>query len=102
MSDQSTSAPPQRRTFLMVLPLIAFIALALLFWFRLGSGDPSRIPSALIGRPAPQTTLPPLEGLQADNARGARASIPPRSRARSASSMSGRPGACPATTRRRS
>ena len=51
----------------MVLPLIAFIALALLFWFRLGSGDPSRIPSALIGRPAPQTALPPLEGLQADN-----------------------------------
>ena len=67
MSDQPTSAPPQRRTFLMVLPLIAFIALALLFWFRLGSGDPSRIPSALIGRPAPQTALPALEGLQADN-----------------------------------
>ena len=63
MSEQSTSAPPQRRTFLMVLPLIAFIGLALLFWFRLGSGDPSRIPSALIGHPAPQTPLPPLEGL---------------------------------------
>ena len=31
MSEQSTSATPQRRTFLMVLPLIAFIALALLF-----------------------------------------------------------------------
>ncbi|RZI38788.1 DsbE family thiol:disulfide interchange protein, partial [Herbaspirillum sp. HC18] len=38
MSDQSSPAPPQRRTFLMVLPLIAFLALALLFWFRLGSG----------------------------------------------------------------
>jgi cytochrome c biogenesis protein CcmG, thiol:disulfide interchange protein DsbE len=64
MSEQSTSAtPPPRRTFLTVLPLIAFLALALLFWFRLGSGDPSRIPSALIGRPAPQTTLPLLEGL---------------------------------------
>jgi cytochrome c biogenesis protein CcmG/thiol:disulfide interchange protein DsbE len=64
MSEQSTSAtPPPRRTFLMVLPLIAFMALAALFWFRLGSGDPSRIPSALIGRPAPQTTLPQLEGL---------------------------------------
>src|SRR5712672_1480067 len=68
MSDQSTSAPPPRRTFLMVLPLIVFIGLAGLFWFRLGSGDPSRIPSALIGRPAPQTALPPLEGLQADSA----------------------------------
>jgi cytochrome c biogenesis protein CcmG, thiol:disulfide interchange protein DsbE len=65
MSEPSTSAAP-RRTFLMVLPLLAFIALALLFWFRLGSGDPSRIPSALIGRPAPQTTLPQLEGLQSN------------------------------------
>jgi cytochrome c biogenesis protein CcmG/thiol:disulfide interchange protein DsbE len=63
MSEKSTSTAP-RTTFLMVLPLLAFIGLALLFWFRLGSGDPSRIPSALIGRPAPQTTLPPLEGLQ--------------------------------------
>ena len=47
----------------MALPLIAFAALAAVFWFRLGSGDPSRIPSALIGHPAPQTALPPLEGL---------------------------------------
>ena len=69
MSEPSTSAaPPPRRTFLMVLPLLAFIGLALLFWFRLGSGDPSRIPSALIGRPAPQTTLPQLEGLQNNGA----------------------------------
>lgn len=68
MSDQSSPAPPQRRTVLMVLPLIAFLALALLFWFRLGSGDISRIPSALIGRPAPQTVLPPLQGLQDNGA----------------------------------
>ncbi|MBR1091527.1 DsbE family thiol:disulfide interchange protein [Bradyrhizobium manausense] len=64
MSDQSTSAPAQRRTFLMVLPLLAFSALAALFWFGLSGGDHSRIPSALIGKPAPQLTLPPLEGLQ--------------------------------------
>lgn len=50
----------------MALPLIVFALLAGLFWFRLGSGDPSRIPSALIGRPAPQTTLPALQGLTAD------------------------------------
>jgi cytochrome c biogenesis protein CcmG/thiol:disulfide interchange protein DsbE len=49
----------------MALPLLAFAGLAALFWFRLGSGDPSKIPSALIGRPAPQTALPPLEGLVA-------------------------------------
>ena len=33
---------------------------------RLGGGDPSRIPSALIGRPAPQTALPPLDGSTRD------------------------------------
>jgi cytochrome c biogenesis protein CcmG/thiol:disulfide interchange protein DsbE len=47
----------------MAAPLIAFAALAAIFWFRLGNGDPSRIPSALIGRPAPQTALPALTGL---------------------------------------
>ena len=54
---------PQRRSWLVALPVIAFAMLAGLFWFRLGTGDPSRIPSALIGRPAPQTKLPPLPGL---------------------------------------
>lgn len=69
MSEPSTTtASPPRRTFLVALPLIAFLGLAALFWFRLGSGDPSKIPSALIGRPAPQTVLPQLEGLQADGA----------------------------------
>jgi cytochrome c biogenesis protein CcmG/thiol:disulfide interchange protein DsbE len=67
MSEPSTTgAPPQRRSWLMALPLIAFAALTAIFWFRLGGGDPSRIPSALIGRPAPQTALPPLEGLVND------------------------------------
>ena len=50
----------------VVLPLLAFLALAALFLFRLGAGDPSRIPSALIGQPAPQTNLPPLAGLVRD------------------------------------
>lgn len=63
MSRERNDAPAQRRSWLVALPLIAFAALAGLFWFRLGSGDPSRIPSALIGHSAPQTTLPPLEGL---------------------------------------
>lgn len=56
-----TAAP--RRSWLMALPLIVFIALAAIFWFRLGDDDPSRIPSALIGHPAPQTALPALAGL---------------------------------------
>ena len=60
------AAASSRRPLLMALPLLFFLGLAVLFWFRLGDGDPSRIPSALIGHPAPQTVLPPLAGLLAD------------------------------------
>ena len=49
----------------VLLPLVIFIALAALFFFRLGS-DPARIPSALIGRPVPAVDLPPIEGLARD------------------------------------
>src|SRR6266699_5021051 len=52
-----------RRRMLVLVPLVAFLALAALFVLRLGAGDPSRIPSALIGHPAPRTDLPPLAGL---------------------------------------
>jgi cytochrome c biogenesis protein CcmG, thiol:disulfide interchange protein DsbE len=52
-----------RRRMIVFIPLIAFLALAALFVLRLGAGDPSRIPSALIGHPAPRTDLPPLAGL---------------------------------------
>jgi cytochrome c biogenesis protein CcmG, thiol:disulfide interchange protein DsbE len=55
-----------RRRMIVLVPLFAFLALAALFMFRLGSGDPSRIPSALIGHVAPQTNLPPLPGLERD------------------------------------
>src|SRR5215470_4719049 len=50
----------------VLLPLIVFIGLVALFFYRLGTGDPSRIPSALIGQPAPATDLPPLPGLERD------------------------------------
>jgi cytochrome c biogenesis protein CcmG/thiol:disulfide interchange protein DsbE len=64
MSEPSTSgAAPQNQRWLVVLPLLGFIALAGIFLLRLHGGDPSKIPSALIGRPAPQTALPALEGL---------------------------------------
>ena len=63
MNTAPDTNAPRHRSWLVLLPLIAFAGLAALFWFRLGSGDPSRIPSALIGRPAPQTALPALDGL---------------------------------------
>jgi cytochrome c biogenesis protein CcmG/thiol:disulfide interchange protein DsbE len=65
--SEVASAPGRRRLFVL-LPLVLFLALAALFFMRLGTGDPSRIPSALIGRPAPKTDLPPLEGLMRDGA----------------------------------
>lgn len=66
MSTASDKAPAKRRNLLVLLPLAIFLALAALFLFRLGSGDPSRIPSALIGHPIPATDLPPIEGLNRD------------------------------------
>jgi len=64
----STAAPETKsnmRRLVVLLPLALFLALAALFFYRLGSGDPSRIPSALIGRPAPETSMPPVPGLLA-------------------------------------
>jgi cytochrome c biogenesis protein CcmG/thiol:disulfide interchange protein DsbE len=61
-----SSAPVRRRRLVVLLPLLFFLALAALFLFRLGSGDPSKLPSALIGRPVPDTPLPPIAGLNRD------------------------------------
>ena len=67
MSTASSEGSGKKRPNVFVLlPLIVFIALAALFFYRLGTGDPSRIPSALIGRPVPATDLPPLPGLERD------------------------------------
>src|ERR1700745_3773740 len=69
MTEQETSeASTQRRSRLIEIPLLVLFALAALFWLRLGDGDPSRIPSALIGHPVPQTSLPPLQGLLSNGA----------------------------------
>jgi len=55
-----------RRAGLFIIPLIMFLALAVLFLYRLGSGDPNLLPSALIGHPAPRTELPALPGVEHD------------------------------------
>lgn len=65
MSTVSSEEPGnKRRNVFILLPLLAFIALAALFLYRLGTGDPSVLPSALIGHPAPVTDLPPLPGVE--------------------------------------
>ena len=63
-SDEKVST--KRRNVLVLLPLVFFLALAALFLYRLGAGDPSHLPSALIGHPAPKTDLPPVAGLERD------------------------------------
>ena len=63
MSDTAETQAPRRRSWLALAPFLAFAALAVLFYFRLGVSDPNRLPSALIGHPAPQTSLPALAGL---------------------------------------
>ena len=50
------------RRILPALPLVIFGALAALFWQRLGAGDASNLPSALIGKPVPVFDLPALPG----------------------------------------
>ena len=54
---------PARRPWPVVLPAIFFAALAALLWRGL-AGDPTEIPSALIGRPVPEMALPGIEGLE--------------------------------------
>ncbi len=63
MTEQ-TRNPPLRRLG-PALPLAIFAVLAGLFWYALQSGDPSLIPSPLIGKKVPDFTLPALQGLGA-------------------------------------
>lgn len=56
-------ASPRRPRLLFLVPVLVFAGLAALFMARLQSGDPSRLPSALIGRAAPDPALPPVPGL---------------------------------------
>lgn len=69
MSEQAASGNPlkpasaRRRIGWVGVPLVIFALTAALFAFALRSGDPSKLPSALIGKPVPVMQLPPLEGL---------------------------------------
>jgi cytochrome c biogenesis protein CcmG/thiol:disulfide interchange protein DsbE len=57
-------AASRSRLWLVLIPAAVFAGLAALFWVGL-SGEPSKIPSALIGKPVPDFTLAPVEGLGA-------------------------------------
>jgi cytochrome c biogenesis protein CcmG/thiol:disulfide interchange protein DsbE len=66
MSEPASPAAARRSLWLFVAPLLVFAALAAVFAAGLFSGDASKVPSALIGKPAPAIALAPLEGLQRD------------------------------------
>lgn len=68
MSDTSkqtsaTALPPKNRGRWTLVPVVIFAAIAAMFAYSLFSGDPSKLPSTLIGRPAPATEFIPIEGL---------------------------------------
>lgn len=65
MAGQQVNAPIASRSRIGLLgwPLGIFCVLALIFAYGLSTGDPSRLPSALIGKRVPAMTLPALEGL---------------------------------------
>ena len=85
MSDQLATAGPRtasailsakglsRRRLLYAAPAAGFAGLAGLLYWGLG-GDPSKLPSALIGKPVPKFSLPPVRGrmlgLSSENLRG--------------------------------
>jgi cytochrome c biogenesis protein CcmG/thiol:disulfide interchange protein DsbE len=63
-APQDRAPRPLRLT--VLVPLVLFLAVAALFLVGLGIHDHSILPSVLIGRPAPQTDLPPVAGLVRD------------------------------------
>jgi cytochrome c biogenesis protein CcmG, thiol:disulfide interchange protein DsbE len=66
-SPDSADRVPIGRIIVVLLPLVLFLGLAGLFYFRLSTTrDVSFIPSVLIGRDAPATDLPPVAGLERD------------------------------------
>ena len=65
MTEQTR--PASIRRWGPALPLAIFAVLAGLFWYALQSGDPSLLPSPLIGKKVPDFTLPALEGLGSED-----------------------------------
>ena len=68
MRDTPAIEPSRRRPRPLLWPLAIFTLLAVMFALALRSGDPARLPSALIGKPAPQIVLPGLGSGQSAHA----------------------------------
>jgi cytochrome c biogenesis protein CcmG/thiol:disulfide interchange protein DsbE len=61
--DADRGVERARRPVLAFLPVILFAGLVVLLLFRLFAGDPSQLPSALIGSKVPNFNLAAVEGL---------------------------------------
>lgn len=68
MTAASTASRVPRTRYL--IPLLIITGLVGMFFYALFSGDPSTLPSALIGKPAPQFDMPPIEGYEKDGKPG--------------------------------
>ena len=66
MTNQISENPPKQNRSWVLVPVLVFAGLAAIFMTGLQSGDPSKLPSALINQPAPAFDLPALEGLTID------------------------------------
>ena len=60
LASGDESGPARKKRVWLLIPLALFLALVALFYFRLGAGDPSRVPSALVNKPVPEFALPPI------------------------------------------
>jgi len=67
MNEQASAKGPKRGRFWVLAPVLVFAGLAAVFMTGLRSGDPSKLPSALINQPAPSFELPALQGLTSND-----------------------------------
>ncbi len=59
----AVGSPMRKGLSWVTAPVVIFAGMAVLFGLALISGDPSKLPSALIGKPVPETEFPTLDGL---------------------------------------
>ena len=65
MTESATTKPACGNA-LRLVPVAIFLVMAAVFAFALKTGDPTKLPSALIGKPAPKLALASVEGLDKD------------------------------------
>ena len=65
-SSTTHATKPRRPAALVLLPVVLFGVLAVFFAYALVTGDPSRLPSVLVGKAPPEFALPAVDELVTD------------------------------------